>query len=114
MEPTNVIGANVLAPNNGRVIYSGSATKDDATKLMKGLAAENFFARPGAAVLLSKSASGTTISVPVEIGRKGLSEGPSASAGLRECQARAETGCAGAGVSMERSAGTLRRLRRPG
>ncbi|HZL24895.1 MAG TPA: rhomboid family intramembrane serine protease [Acidobacteriaceae bacterium] len=60
-----MIGATVPAPNQGRVIYSGSATKDDAAKLMKGLAAENFFARPGAAVLLSKGPSGTSISVPV-------------------------------------------------
>jgi rhomboid protease GluP len=60
-----MIGASVPAPNQGKVIYSGSATKDDATKLMKGLAAENFFARAGGAVLLSKGAGGTSISVPV-------------------------------------------------
>ncbi len=60
-----MVGARVSAPNNGVVIYSGSATKDDATKLAKGMAAENFFGRAGSVVLLSKGADGTTISVPV-------------------------------------------------
>ncbi len=60
-----MVGARVPAPNNGVVIYSGTATKDDAANLAKGLAAENFFARPGSVVLLSKGGGGTTISVPV-------------------------------------------------
>jgi hypothetical protein len=60
-----MVGARLPAQNNGVVIYSGSATKDDAAKLAKGLADENFFARPGSVVLLSKGAGGTTISVPV-------------------------------------------------
>ena len=60
-----MVGARVPAPNNGVVIYSGSATKDDAAKLAKGLAAEHFFVRPGAVILLSKGPGGTSISVPV-------------------------------------------------
>jgi hypothetical protein len=60
-----MVGARVPAPNNGAVIYSGTATRDDAAKLVKGLAAEDFFGRLGSVVLLSKGPGGTSISVPV-------------------------------------------------
>jgi len=61
----SITAARIPAPNQGVVLYSGSATKDDATKLMKALTAENFFVRPRGIVLLSKSAGETTLSVPV-------------------------------------------------
>jgi len=61
----SITATRIPAPNQGLVMYSGSATKDDATKLMKALAAENFFVRPRGVVLLSKTAGETTLSVPV-------------------------------------------------
>jgi rhomboid protease GluP len=58
-------GTSIPAPNKGKVVYSGTATKDYAAKLEKGLAAKYFFARGPAVVLLSKGPGGTSISVPV-------------------------------------------------
>ncbi len=58
----------VMIGTKDQVVYSGTATKDQATALGNALKADGYFQDQGASVLLDKETSGTTISYVVKDG----------------------------------------------
>jgi len=61
-------GATVTIGTKDQVIYSGQATKDQATALGNALKADGYFQDRGVTVLLNKTSSSTTISYVVQDG----------------------------------------------
>jgi len=60
-------GSSVAIGNNGRVLYSGTATKTDAETVAQMLVRLDFFKKPNVAILFHKGLGATSISIPFDV-----------------------------------------------